>query len=243
MMLIDVLPGLPIHNLRYGLEAHAKLCGQRRQGNALGLISCANVADLFGGKAGGTVAFPAVRLGMCLRSVAISARHFLRMCSCAIPVATTGAPLARRVPHVLELSADEQVRRIHARTIVAMMADKQPSRDGTNRQFVGDSMGKALTAMAYRERAITGIVHCPFPFPARIRAARLINQGPKRLLSFGIHRASVLHWWLEYKRKRIESQWWAEEMHRQYEAGNLDRAQAIRLSLIDLLYRLEGALA
>jgi len=31
-------------------------------------------------------------------------------------------------------------------------------------------------------------------------------------------------------------------MQRQFEACNLERAEAIRLSLIDLLYRLEGLL-
>jgi hypothetical protein len=40
-----------------------------------------------------------------------------------------------------------------------------------------------------------------------------------------------------------KSRWWMEEMQRQYEVGNLARAQAIRLSLIALLYRLEQALA
>lgn len=39
-----------------------------------------------------------------------------------------------------------------------------------------------------------------------------------------------------------KARWWCEEMQRQFEAGNLDRAQAIRLSLIDLLYRLENDL-
>jgi hypothetical protein len=39
-----------------------------------------------------------------------------------------------------------------------------------------------------------------------------------------------------------KARWWLEEMQRQYEASNLERAQAIRLSLITLLYRLEGAL-
>lgn len=39
-----------------------------------------------------------------------------------------------------------------------------------------------------------------------------------------------------------KARWWAEEMHRQYEAGNIGRAKAIRLSLIDLLYRLETML-
>ena len=34
-----------------------------------------------------------------------------------------------------------------------------------------------------------------------------------------------------------------EQMQRQFEAGNLDRAQAIRLSLIELLYCLERELA
>lgn len=36
--------------------------------------------------------------------------------------------------------------------------------------------------------------------------------------------------------------WWTEEMQRQYEAQQLERANAIRLSLIKLLYRLENAL-
>ena len=36
-----------------------------------------------------------------------------------------------------------------------------------------------------------------------------------------------------------KARWWAEQMQREFEAGNLDRALAIRLSLIDLLYRLE----
>ena len=39
-----------------------------------------------------------------------------------------------------------------------------------------------------------------------------------------------------------KARWFLEEMQRQYEAGNLDRAQAIRLSLIDLLGRLEREL-
>jgi len=39
-----------------------------------------------------------------------------------------------------------------------------------------------------------------------------------------------------------KARWWAEQMQREYEAGNTERAQAIRLSLIDLLYRLEGML-
>lgn len=37
----------------------------------------------------------------------------------------------------------------------------------------------------------------------------------------------------------VKARWWAEEMQRCFEAGNLARAEAIRLSLIQLLYRLE----
>jgi hypothetical protein len=39
-----------------------------------------------------------------------------------------------------------------------------------------------------------------------------------------------------------KARWWCEEMQRQFEAGSLERAEAIRLSLIDLLYRLERGL-
>jgi hypothetical protein len=40
-----------------------------------------------------------------------------------------------------------------------------------------------------------------------------------------------------------KARWWCEEWRRQHEAGNAQRADAIHLSLIDLLYRLEAALA
>ena len=39
-----------------------------------------------------------------------------------------------------------------------------------------------------------------------------------------------------------KSRWWLEEMQRQYEAGKLDYANRIRLSLIDLMYRAENSL-
>ena len=39
-----------------------------------------------------------------------------------------------------------------------------------------------------------------------------------------------------------KARYWAEEMQRCFESGRLERAQAIRLSLIDLLYRLENEL-
>jgi len=39
-----------------------------------------------------------------------------------------------------------------------------------------------------------------------------------------------------------KARWWCEQWRREHEAGNTARADAIHLSLIDLLYRLEGLL-
>lgn len=40
-----------------------------------------------------------------------------------------------------------------------------------------------------------------------------------------------------------KARWWLEQMQREFEAGNLERAWTIRLSLIELLYRLEREMA
>jgi len=40
-----------------------------------------------------------------------------------------------------------------------------------------------------------------------------------------------------------KARWWLEQMQREFEAGNLERAWEIRLSLIELLYRIEREMA
>jgi hypothetical protein len=184
-----------------------------------------------------------MRLWMRLTSISLSARHRLWVQPRAVLITLAGASLTRRIPIVVGRCANEQMRGVDARGVVALMADEQSLRDGANAKLVRKAMCQSLLAVFYRKRAVPVAVAVTSPDPTGAISTRAVNKRPKPRLSFGIHLASDLYWWLEYTRKRLEKQWWLEHRKRQHEAGDEQYADAIDAALIDLLYRLERELS
>lgn len=65
-----------------------------------------------------------------------------------------GTSLLSHIAHVVGLRTEEQMRRIDARRIVAVMEDVESGRDGTVDEFVGDTMSTAAALTVPHQEAI-----------------------------------------------------------------------------------------
>jgi hypothetical protein len=77
--------------------------------------------------------------------------------------------LCDHVRRVVRWCSHEEVRRIHARGVVAGVADKQPFRDRTVGQHVGVPVSEYRAAFSHREPAVSLGVALSSPLPAAIR--------------------------------------------------------------------------
>lgn len=122
-------------------------------------------------------------------SVLTPAHQSVRTDPGSIPVATGGPSF---VPHIRRVNlgfSKEQVSGIAARRIVTSMADEQTRRDRTVHQLEYQSV-RGPGFVSNRDRSVPIAVECAGPFPARIRAIRLINVLP-RIFRFVVPRLPV----------------------------------------------------
>jgi len=108
-----------------------------------------------------------------------------------IPVTRSGSPLARRINQVISVCTKEQMRRVYARPIIAMVADKEAVRDRAMGNLVRQAMrGYLLSAIRIIDRAIASIFGAR-PKPAAVWPSGLVNPSPESLFGGLSHLSSI----------------------------------------------------
>lgn len=108
-----------------------------------------------------------------------AAREPVGCCLAPIVISARGAAFPGGVAHVVLGGAQEQVRRIHARGIVAAVADEHPGGDRPVSQLKGDAVGQGGPAPRDAEYAVAGTLSCRCPWPAPIWPRRTVDLRPE----------------------------------------------------------------
>jgi hypothetical protein len=122
-------------------------------------------------------------LGMETRPVLVPSRQSFGMDARSVAVAGRHAALCGSVAHVVSIGTGEQMGRITTSTGVAVVADEETGRDGSEGQFVGNAIRTAPAAI-HREAAIALSELSGGPQPAGVRSVS-VDLAPEPSDDFG----------------------------------------------------------
>lgn len=175
-----MLPSLTVHNRIDVREVNPELCGDGEVCQAL-RPQRADLADLIFRQFGVAMLRTArYTLWVNVCAVAFPARKPFGMRLAAVSSTARRPALHHLVAHVIRICAQKQMIRAHAARIITAVQAIQSSRNGAERQFVTQTMGRPLVRMILH-LAVTVVQHRTNPQPAASRIGRLLHVGPKAI--------------------------------------------------------------
>jgi hypothetical protein len=152
----DLQPCLPTDNARDMRLDHAILLSELGLTHPARSVTCSDRSDLSGGQFRSARTFSPLRLvGVFPLPVSVSGR--------------TATAFRHHVPSVVEIRSNEEMRRVHARRVVAVMANEQPYGDGSVHALPSEAVS-GEHSLSYRvpEPAVSASTSFSLPHPTPI---------------------------------------------------------------------------